>query len=65
LGFGLGIGLALLLELLNRRVRGVEDINLSADIPCIGAVEEPRRPYRGVIDWLRRQIFRGPIEATA
>jgi uncharacterized protein involved in exopolysaccharide biosynthesis len=42
LGVGLGLGLSLLLELLNRRVRGVEDLNLAADIRCIGVVQSPR-----------------------
>jgi uncharacterized protein involved in exopolysaccharide biosynthesis len=41
LGFALGIALSLLLELLNRRVRSVEDLRLSTDIHCIGVVEEP------------------------
>lgn len=43
LGAGLGLALALLLELLNRRVRGVEDLNLSSEIHCICVVEEPFR----------------------
>lgn len=42
LGVGLGLGLSLLLELLNRRVRGVEDLNLSSDVRCIGVVQSPR-----------------------
>jgi uncharacterized protein involved in exopolysaccharide biosynthesis len=42
LGIGLGLGLSLLLELLNRRVRGVEDLNLSSDVRCIGVVQSPR-----------------------
>lgn len=42
LGIGLGLGLSLLLELLNRRVRGVEDLNLSPDVRCIGVVRSPR-----------------------
>jgi uncharacterized protein involved in exopolysaccharide biosynthesis len=41
LGFVLGIALALLLELLNRRVRGVEDLNLTSEIHCLGVVEQP------------------------
>jgi succinoglycan biosynthesis transport protein ExoP len=43
LGLGLGLALSLLLELLNRRVRGVEDLSLSSEIHCIGVVEQPRR----------------------
>src|SRR5579862_7583958 len=42
LGIGLGLGLSLLLELLNRRVRGVEDLNLSSDVLCIGVVMSPQ-----------------------
>jgi polysaccharide biosynthesis transport protein len=41
LGCALGFALALLLELLNRRVRGVEDLDISEGIRCIGVVEEP------------------------
>jgi uncharacterized protein involved in exopolysaccharide biosynthesis len=43
LGIGLGLALVLLLELLNRRVRGVEDLTLSSEIHCIGVVEQPRQ----------------------
>jgi len=42
LGVGLGLGLSLLLELLNRRVRGVEDLNLSGEVRCIGVVQSPK-----------------------
>lgn len=42
LGTALGLAVSLLLELLNRRVRGVEDLHLSSDIPCICVVEQPR-----------------------
>lgn len=41
LGFGLGMALALLLELLNRRVRSVDDLKLGNDIHCIAVIEEP------------------------
>lgn len=53
LGFVLGFALSLLLELLNRRVRGVEDLNLSEDIHCIGVFEEPSAEAR---NGLRRMI---------
>src|SRR5436190_5869488 len=58
LGFGMGMALALLLELLNRRVRSVDDLSLSDEIRCIAVVEEPtgksttrrfRRAIRGLI----------------
>lgn len=42
LGTMLGLAIALLLELLNRRVRGVEDLHLSSEIPCVCVVEQPR-----------------------
>jgi uncharacterized protein involved in exopolysaccharide biosynthesis len=56
LGIGLGLGLSLLLELLNRRVRGVEDLNLSKDVLCIGVIRTPR-PKTGL---LRRILGLGP-----
>jgi len=56
LGIGLGLGLSLLLELLNRRVRGVEDLNLSPDVRCIGVVLSPR-PKTSLI---RRILGLGP-----
>jgi uncharacterized protein involved in exopolysaccharide biosynthesis len=58
LGITLGLALSLLLELLNRRVRSIDDLHLSDDIRCIGVVEEPtgqnagrrlRRALRGLI----------------
>jgi polysaccharide biosynthesis transport protein len=42
LGIALGLAISLLLELLNRRVRGVEDLNLSSEIPCVCVVEQPK-----------------------
>lgn len=56
LGIGLGLGLSLLLELLNRRVRGVEDLNLSPEIRCIGVVLSPRPK----ISLIRRILGLGP-----
>jgi polysaccharide biosynthesis transport protein len=53
LGATLGFALSLLLELLNRRVRGVEDLNISGDIRCIGVFEEPEARTRNAI---RRMI---------
>lgn len=44
LGAALGLAISLLLELLNRRVRGVEDLHLSNEIPCLCVVET--RPDR-------------------
>lgn len=41
MGFALGLALSLLAELLNRRVRSVDDLRLSEGVSCIGVVEEP------------------------
>lgn len=41
LGTALGLAVSLLLELLNRRVRGIEDLHLSSEIPCLCVVEQP------------------------
>jgi uncharacterized protein involved in exopolysaccharide biosynthesis len=58
LGLAMGLALSLLLELLNRRVRSVDDLQLSDEIHCIGVVEEPtgnntgrklRRALRGLL----------------
>ena len=58
LGLAMGLALSLLLELLNRRVRSVDDLRLSDDVHCIGVVEEPsgnnaarklRRTLRGLL----------------
>ena len=58
LGLAMGMALSLLLELLNRRVRSVDDLQLTEDIHCIGVLEEPsgnnagrklRRVLRGFI----------------
>ena len=43
LGFGLGLCLAFLIELLNRRVRGVEDLEGSLDVPCLAVVNSGRK----------------------
>ena len=46
LGVAMGLALSLLLELLNRRVRGVEDLNLTSEIHCLGVIEQPRKRPR-------------------
>jgi uncharacterized protein involved in exopolysaccharide biosynthesis len=56
LGGALGLAIALLLELLNRRVRSVEDLQLSSQITCIGVVEQPpkggdRKGIAAQVDW--------------
>ena len=54
LGSAIGLALALLLELLNRRVRGVEDLHLSSEIHCVGVVEQPMHKRRWA--FLRRLV---------
>jgi len=56
LGAAVGFGLALLLELLNRRVRGVEDLNFSSELRCIAVVRAPRPK----ISLIRRVLGLGP-----
>jgi polysaccharide biosynthesis transport protein len=64
LGAALGFALSLLLELMNRRVRGVEDLDISDDILCIGVVEEPgalarvatRRQIKSFLPFQKRVI---------
>jgi hypothetical protein len=38
LGGGLGLVLAVLVELLNRRVRGIEDLDLDGGVACLAVV---------------------------
>lgn len=56
LGAALGIGIAVLLELLNRRVRGPEDLR-DLDAPLIGAM--PSRPDP-LSAWFNRRVRRTP-----
>lgn len=46
LGGGLGVLVALLMELLGRRIRGVEDLASLHDLPVVGVVSAPRSPAR-------------------
>ncbi|MBN8848684.1 MULTISPECIES: Wzz/FepE/Etk N-terminal domain-containing protein [unclassified Sphingomonas] len=50
LGFGLGIMLSLLVELLARRVRGPEDLRI-ADVPVIGVMAKPQETRRRLFRW--------------
>jgi uncharacterized protein involved in exopolysaccharide biosynthesis len=43
IGFGLGVLTALLMEMLARRVRGVEDLIGSLDVPVLGLIAGPQR----------------------
>jgi succinoglycan biosynthesis transport protein ExoP len=54
LGGGLGVMVALLMELLSRRVRGVEDL-ASLDMPVVGVIGAPRTERNGRrFRWLPR-----------
>lgn len=47
LGLLLGVGIALVLELADRRVRGADDVELGLDLPLLGVLGAPRgRPRR-------------------
>lgn len=66
LGLGLGFSLALLLELLNRRVRGVEDLDLEAGIHCIGVVAEPHAAGVSLPHRIARKLLgRSPLGMPA
>jgi protein tyrosine kinase modulator len=43
LGLAIGTLIALLVELLNRRVRGAEDLRMALDVPVLAVVTAPRR----------------------
>jgi uncharacterized protein involved in exopolysaccharide biosynthesis len=47
IGLALGVLTALLMELLARRVRGVEDLSLGIDVPVLGLIAGPPRARRG------------------
>ncbi len=47
LGAALGLSLAVLVELLNRRVRGVEDLNFGRELNCLAAIGPVRPKRRG------------------
>jgi len=56
IGIGLGCALAFLLELLNRRVRSIEDVTTMLELPVLVTIERlPRSKKRGrLVSWLRR-----------
>jgi polysaccharide biosynthesis transport protein len=56
LGLGVGLLVALLMELFNRRVRGVEDLRSVGDTPLLAVIAGPRKPGRGWINGLRRRF---------
>lgn len=46
MGLGIGVLLSLLLELFGRRVRSVEDLQFSLDVPLLAVIDAPRRQAR-------------------
>lgn len=54
LGFGLGVVLALATELLSRRVRGVDDLQIEG-VPVLGIMARPARLRRGLFSFWRRR----------
>lgn len=58
LGAALGLALSLLLELLNRRVRGIEDLNLSSEVRCVGVISPQR-------EGLLKRLFGGSSTAKS
>jgi uncharacterized protein involved in exopolysaccharide biosynthesis len=57
LGLGFGLALAVLIELLNRRVRGIEDLEGSLRMPCLAVIDSGRsawaQPLREIASILR------------
>lgn len=56
LGSAFGLALALLTELMNRRVRGVEDLELPLQLPCLAVVGNGATPWREVIRKLTSRL---------
>jgi chain length determinant protein EpsF len=55
LGLFLGVGTALLLELLDQRVRGTDEIRQLIQAPFLGSVTSPREKTRlSIFKWMRR-----------
>ena len=56
LGLAAGILVALLMELFNRRVRGVEDLRSLADTPLLAVIAGPPKPRRSWVRGPRRRL---------
>lgn len=64
LGLALGVGLAILIELLNRKVRGPHDLS-SIGIPMLGMIElAPQQPGQTLLQRTRR-LLPSPRKASA
>lgn len=67
LGLVLGVGIALLLELMDRRIRSVEDVGVSLGLPVIGVLPKPnaKKRLRGTGPTLAQQRMVGRLAAPA
>jgi uncharacterized protein involved in exopolysaccharide biosynthesis len=59
IGAALGLVLALLLELIGRRVRGADDLSLAAAAPVLAIIHNPEARKRNRLDWRRAFPARG------
>ena len=59
LGTLLGVGLALMLELANRRVRSADDLAEALDLPVLGSIAAAGATLK------RSKKFKGPVLATS
>ncbi|MHB1529487.1 MAG: Wzz/FepE/Etk N-terminal domain-containing protein [Acidiferrobacteraceae bacterium] len=60
LGSMLGLGLALLLEMIDRRVRSGQDIVVMLMIPVLAELSEPVPRFQWLLQWLRRWVGPSP-----
>ncbi len=56
-GLALGLAMSLLVELLNRRVRGAEDLSLAARVPVFAVIADRKRPEWQMM--IKRILTRG------
>jgi uncharacterized protein involved in exopolysaccharide biosynthesis len=66
LGLGTGVLVALLAELFNRRVRGVEDLKTALHVPLLAVVAPPPKPpgkARLLLTWAPKFVRWGPARA--
>ena len=67
LGIGIGLLLSLVLEFLNRRVRGPEDLMHGLEVPLLGIITtaKSRKQPRSALPGLRGALERGRRSASA
>ena len=63
LGFGLGTLMAVFMELFNRRVRGIEDLQSALDVPVVGVIGGTASAVKMGINW--RPSFAKPVRRRA